>query len=69
LSQQSLINAIVASVDSNAPYRESIAAIPEFIFRNFEVSASILRVFENGQLLNDYSAYCHESIPNVPQRA
>ena len=67
LRQQSLINAIAASVDSNAPYRESIAAIAEFIARNFEVSVSILRLFENGQLLRDYSAYCHESIPNLPQ--
>jgi signal transduction histidine kinase/response regulator RpfG family c-di-GMP phosphodiesterase len=69
LRQQSLINAIAASVDNDAPYRESIAAIAEFIARHFEVSGSILRLFENGQLLEDYFAYCHEPIANLPQLA
>lgn len=69
LRQQSLINAIAASVDSDAPYRESIAAIAEFIARHFEVSGSILRLFENGQLLEDYFAYCHEPLTNSSQLA
>lgn len=67
LRQQSLINAIASLVDSAANYRESIAAIAEFIARNFEASASILRLYENGQLSEDYSTYCHEPIPNLPQ--
>ena len=57
LRQQSLLNAIASSVDSAAPYHESIAAIAESIARNFEVSGSILRLFENNELTKDYSAY------------
>ncbi|MDX2256117.1 MAG: response regulator [Pseudanabaenaceae cyanobacterium bins.39] len=57
LRQQSLLNAITSSVDSVAPYRESLAAIAESIARNFEVSGSILRLVENGNLVNEYVAY------------
>ncbi len=69
LRQQSLINAIASSVDNDVSYRESIAAIAEFIARHFEVSVSLLRLFENGQLLDDYFAYCHEPVDNLPQIA
>ena len=62
LRQQSLLNAIASSVDSAAPYRESIAMIAESIARNFEVSGSILRLFENNQLVDDYFAYSCEPI-------
>ncbi|PZO44245.1 MAG: adenylate cyclase [Pseudanabaena frigida] len=67
LRQQSLLNAIASSVDSAAPYRESIAAIAESIARNFEVSGSILRLFENGQLSADYFAYCNQPIADLPK--
>ena len=66
LRQQSLLNAIASSVDSAAPYRESIAMIAESIANNFEVSVSILRLFENGKLSEDYFAYGNEKIENLP---
>ncbi|MCY7333546.1 MAG: response regulator, partial [Pseudanabaena sp. CAN_BIN31] len=69
LRQQSLLNEIASSVDSDAPYRDRIAAISESIARNFEVSGSILRLFENGILLEDYSAYCNQPIADLPQLA
>ncbi len=69
LRQQSLLNAIASSVDSDAPYRESIAAIAESIARNFEVSGSILRLFENGTLSEDYFAYGNQPIADLPQLA
>jgi len=65
LRQQSLLNAIATSVDSAAPYRESIAMIAESIASNFEVSVSILRLFENEQLSEDYFAYGNEKIENL----
>ena len=66
LRQQSLLNAIASSVDSAAPYRESIAAIAESIANNFEVSVSILRLCENGKLSEDYFAYGNNKIENLP---
>ena len=73
LRQQSLLNAIVSSVDSAAPYHESIAAIATSIARNFDVSGSILRLVENGLLNDDYVSYCDASlstpIANLPQLA
>ncbi len=69
LRQQSLLNAIASSVDNGAPYRESIAAIAESIARNFEVSGSILRLFENGILSEDYFAYGNQPIADLPQLA
>jgi len=66
LRQQSLLNAIASSVDSAAPYRESIATIAESIANNFEVSVSILRLVENGKLSEDYFAYGNEKIENLP---
>ena len=69
LRQQSLLNAITSSVDSDAPYRDRIAAIAESIARNFEISGSILRLFENGILLEDYFAYGNQSIADLPQLA
>ena len=73
LRQQSLLNAIASSVDSAAPYRESIATIAESIASNFEVSASILRLFENEVLSEDYFSYCREPlavpINNFPELA
>jgi adenylate cyclase len=69
LRQQSLLNAITSSVDSAAPYRESIAAIAESIARNFEVSGSILRLVENDQLSEDYFAYWHEPMSDLPKLA
>ena len=67
LRQHSLLNAIASSVDSVAPYRESIAAIAESIARNFEVSGSILRLFENDELSEDYFAYCNQPIADLPK--
>ena len=69
LRQQSLLNAIDSSVDSTVSYRESIATIAESIALNFEVSGSILRLFENGELSEDYFAYCNQSINNLPEIA
>ncbi|PZU95379.1 MAG: adenylate cyclase [Pseudanabaena sp.] len=69
LRQQSLLNAIASSVDNAAPYRESIAAIAESIVRNFEVSGSILKLFENGELTEDYFTYGDQPIENLPQLA
>ena len=66
LRQQSLLNAIASSVDSASPYHESIAAIAESIARNFEVSGSILRLFENGSLSADYIAYGDQQKPELP---
>ncbi len=57
LRQQSLLNAIASSVDSATPYRESIATMAAEIARNFEVSGSVLRLFENGELVPDYCSY------------
>ncbi|OIP75279.1 MAG: adenylate cyclase [Oscillatoriales cyanobacterium CG2_30_44_21] len=69
LRQQSLLNVIASSVDNAAPYRESIAAIAESIVRNFEVSGSILKLFENGELTEDYFAYGDQPIENLPKLA
>jgi GAF domain-containing protein len=69
LRQQSLLNAIASSVDSAAPYRESIAAIAESIARNFDVSGSILRLVENRVISEDYFAYCNQPIAGLPQLA
>lgn len=69
LRQQSLLNAIASSVDSAAPYRESIAAIAESIARNFEVSGSILRLIENGILSADYIAYGDRVSRELPMLA
>ncbi|WP_055075188.1 response regulator [Pseudanabaena sp. 'Roaring Creek'] len=67
LRQQSLLNAIASSVDSAAPYRESIAAIAESIARNFDVSASILRLVENSVLSESYFTYGNHSFPDLPK--
>jgi adenylate cyclase len=69
LRQQSLLNAIASSADSAAPYREIIATIAESIARNFDVSGSILRLFENRLLSEDYFAYCSLPIAELPQLA
>jgi signal transduction histidine kinase/class 3 adenylate cyclase/ActR/RegA family two-component response regulator len=69
LRQQSLLNAIASSVDSDAPYREIIATIAESIARNFDASGSILRLFENRLLSEDYFAYCNQPIADLPQLA
>ncbi|MBD2175835.1 response regulator [Pseudanabaena sp. FACHB-1998] len=69
LRQQSLLNAIASSADSDAPYREIIATIAESIAGNFEVSASILRLCENGELAEDYFAYSTEPMVGVEQLA
>ncbi|NUN65808.1 response regulator [Pseudanabaena biceps] len=69
LRQQSLLNAIASSVDNAAPYHESIAAIAESIARNFEVSGSILRLFENDKLTEDYFVYGDRALSNSPQLA
>ena len=69
LRQQSLLNAIASSIDNAAPYRESIATIAESIARNFEVSGSILRLYENCELSEDYFAYSNESITDLSEIA
>ncbi len=66
LRQQSLLNAIASSVDSASPYPEGIAAIAESIARNFEVSGSILRLFENGSLSADYIGYGDRAKRQLP---
>ncbi|WP_103669090.1 response regulator [Pseudanabaena sp. BC1403] len=67
LRQQSLLNAIASSVDSAAPYREIIASIAESIARNFDVSASVLRLSETRILSEEYYSYYSQPIISLPK--
>jgi adenylate cyclase len=73
LRQQSLLNAIASSVDSDSPYGESLGTIASAIAQNFEASGSILRFVENGELVENFISYsdkdCSISTANIAQLA
>ncbi|PZV16481.1 MAG: adenylate cyclase [Pseudanabaena sp.] len=67
LRQQSLLNAIASSADSDAPYQEILSVIAESIARNFDASGSILQLVENGMISENYFAYSSDPISILPQ--